>query len=227
MNFSKLFLPVFIFCLGITATPQGLSNAELVNTFGLMACDNFRGQIDVFLSELRDNPSTEGWVINGGRDSDRVWIAIREDMIRNHLVFRGFDLGRVKFARTTSTSVVTQFWRTQFGESPPVPIEVGNEVTLWSIRRPWRIMVDYGVGDLCPPRNYEKLFSLFLTSNPLARGNIVISDLTLRASRKTQLELHNYLIKQQKIDPKRIRFFLARRTKPVGVQPVVEYWYIP
>ena len=154
MNLEKLFMVALILGAGISATGQVPSEAILVNEIALTPCDNFRGEIDIFISDLRENPGFAGWVVNGGDESDKVLISLREDMIRNHLVFRKFDLKRVKFARTPARSIKTQFWRTPLGESPPVAMEVGNEFTLPSTGRPLRIISDYEIDDLCPPTRF-------------------------------------------------------------------------
>lgn len=68
----------------------------LVDEFGKMPNDDIRGRLDLFFSELSNNPNNQGYIINYGTDRE---IAAREKLITNHITFRSFDRGRITLVR--------------------------------------------------------------------------------------------------------------------------------
>ena len=229
MSLPRIYLiAILLLAFGIGASGQEPLVAVLVDEFDRIPCDDFRGRIDTLLSELRENPSSFGLVVNSGRDWKKVEAVMREEMIKSHLLFRRFDGTRLKFIRTSEDGLKTQFWRLPSGNASGIQLEIDNSFALPTLVQPRILFTDYDFDDLCPPIDYKKLFGMFLENNPNARGNIVVRDFTLRESRKRRSEILKYLVKERKIDSKRIRTFFSAPTKPRGqFQPVVEYWYIP
>lgn len=96
---------------------------RLFDSFGRVSNGEFRGQMDLFLSQLSNNPTDQGVVHNygsrtmGGRDA-----LARERLIRNHLRFRSFDASRITFVMAGfREEMQTDFWMVGPGAENPVP----------------------------------------------------------------------------------------------------------
>jgi len=79
-----------------TAPVAAVPDPVLVDEFGKMPNDDIRGRLDLFFSELSNNPNNQGYIINYGTDRE---IAARERLITNHITFRSFDRSRITLVR--------------------------------------------------------------------------------------------------------------------------------
>ena len=73
--------------------------ATLVDDFGATPADDLKARLDPFFSELQNNPSSSGVIINSGTDRE---VAKQLANIRKAAKFRGYDLTRVNFVRGSS-----------------------------------------------------------------------------------------------------------------------------
>ncbi|MEP7212787.1 MAG: hypothetical protein ABI791_06915 [Acidobacteriota bacterium] len=226
MNGSRIvFLVIVLLAFPVAVESQETSKLILIDEFGSYPCDGFRGRIDGFLSELRDNPGSHGLVINRGRGSDEISAVMREEMIRNHIAFRGFDESRISYSRTTDGEFRTQFFRVSSAQSEPT--ERSKNYVATSVVSPV-VVKEYNFDDLCPPLNYLNVFAKLLEQNQNARATIVVRGRTLSDARQKQKDVSTYLIIQRKIDPIRIKFFLTEKPNiDYGLDPIAEYRYVP
>lgn len=74
-------------------------------------------QMDNFYTELNNNPSAQGYIINFGTARE---IAIRERQIRNAILFRKFDSSRITIVNGGFRGIVkTEFWTVPAGAENP------------------------------------------------------------------------------------------------------------
>ena len=92
----------------------------LVDEFGPLSNDEIRSRLDTFFSELSNNPTNQGYIINYGTDRQ---IAARERLITNHIAFRNFDRSRITLVRggDTGDGPRTKLYRIPPGAENPTP----------------------------------------------------------------------------------------------------------
>lgn len=93
----------------------------LVDEFGAMPNDDIRGRLDTFFSELSNNPSNQGYIINYGTPQQ---IAARERLIANHIRFRGQDPSRITIVNGGASPdgvPTTKLYRVPPGADNPTP----------------------------------------------------------------------------------------------------------
>jgi hypothetical protein len=100
---------------GIVAAPARASETD---SFGVLPNDEVRGRLDAFFSQLQNDPTATGYIINYGSDRD---VARRETLIRNHITFRNFDASRITFVRGEGTELRTRLFLVPAGATPPTP----------------------------------------------------------------------------------------------------------
>jgi hypothetical protein len=89
-----------------------------VDDFGKEPNDQIRGRLDSYFSQLQNNPSAQGYIINYGPDRE---VARREKLIRDHIAFRGQDASRFTFIRGEGTDIRTRLVLVPSGATPPTP----------------------------------------------------------------------------------------------------------
>lgn len=102
---------------GVAPRPE----ATLVDEFGAMPNDDIRGRLDTFFSELSNNPSNQGYIINYGTPAQ---IAARERLIANHIRFRGQDASRITIVNGGASPdgvPTTKLYRVPPGADNPTP----------------------------------------------------------------------------------------------------------
>jgi hypothetical protein len=94
--------------------------AVLVDEFGKMPNDDIRGRLDLFFTELSNNPNNQGYIINYGTDRE---IAARERLITNHITFRNVDRSRITLVRggDKGDGGSTKLYRIPPGAANPAP----------------------------------------------------------------------------------------------------------
>jgi hypothetical protein len=110
---------------GIDFHESSSEKPNLLDEFGRLPECDLRGRYDLFLSELSQNPASQGYVmlyqgtdvLPANYDSPAA-----ERMIRNHLMFRGFDHSRVTVINGGFREEgFTQLWMVPPGAVPPSP----------------------------------------------------------------------------------------------------------
>ncbi len=101
---------------GIASIPVATPFTE----FTAATPDEIKANLDPFFSELSNNPSAQGYIINYGTDKE---IAKREKDIRAAIRFRKFDASRVTFLRggDKGTGIRTVLYSVPAGVPPPTP----------------------------------------------------------------------------------------------------------
>ncbi len=96
-----------------------------IDEFDKLENDDVKARIQNFyLTQLNNNPTAQGYIINYGTDKQ---IAAREKQIRNAITFLKLDPSRVTFVRggATGGDVKTQLWIVPAGATPPTPEPMG------------------------------------------------------------------------------------------------------
>ena len=110
---------------GVEVQESSSEKPNLLDEFGRLPECDLRGRYDLFLSELSQNPASQGYVmlyqgtevLPANYDSPAA-----ERMIRNHLMFRGFDASRVTVINGGFREEgFTQLWIVPPGAVPPSP----------------------------------------------------------------------------------------------------------
>lgn len=114
----RVFLLILIMMISVAfaqteETPQAFKVAE----FERATNGYVKMQMDNFYTELNNNPTAQGYIINFGTDRE---ILIRERQIRNAINFRRFDASRITIVRGGFRGIVkTEFWVVPAGADDP------------------------------------------------------------------------------------------------------------
>lgn len=100
---------------GIVAAPATFTETD---SFGVLPNDEVRGRLDAYFSQLQNDPTATGVIINYGSARD---VARRETLIRNHITFRNFDASRITLIRGEGTELRTRLFLVPAGVTPPTP----------------------------------------------------------------------------------------------------------
>ena len=224
MSLPRIFsTAIVLLSLLIGTKGQVPSDAILVDELGPFPCDGFRGWIDILLTDLRDHPESKGIVLNVGRGEREISAVIREEMIRNHILFRGFDASRIRYAREIGGEFKTKLFRIP-GETA---IADSKNYVLTTVDAP-SVLEEYNFDDLCPPYDMKNVVGTLLEHNPRARVTIVVREETVRQAREKEREITAYLANERHISRSRfVTFLTVQREINYGTDPIVEYTYIP
>jgi hypothetical protein len=223
-NVSRLFFVVVAGLLLLSgASPQSTSR-ELIHEFGEFPCDGFRGNIDILIGELQRNPGWGGIVVNSGVEKDAMSALMREEMIRNHIEFRGFDASRIRYERTTAKEFNTQFFHVPLASLTSAP---DRDYALRGVSGPVTFR-DYDFDDLCPPLDSIRFFGSVLERNPTSTATILFRDRTFQLADKRRRKIIKSLVTERKIEKSRIKTFLTEKPDfNYGMDAYVEYRFIP
>ncbi len=86
--------------------------------FGDLKNDEIKNRLDIYFSELQNNPSATGYIINYGTNRD---VTRREKVIRDFIVFRNQDPSRFNFVRGEGTEIRTRLIVSPSGATVPTP----------------------------------------------------------------------------------------------------------
>lgn len=101
-----------------TEMPQAPQAVKVVE-FGKVTNGYIKMQLDYFFTELSNNPSAQGYIINFGTKRE---IARVEKVIRYQVKVRNFDLTRITFVSGgAAENSQTQFWLVPVGAENPAP----------------------------------------------------------------------------------------------------------
>jgi len=220
----KLLLILLVVCGSFVNAISQQSDTVLVDEFGLYPCDGFRGRIDGFFAELTENPGWDGVVVNIGQGRSELSAIVREEMIRSHAAFRGYDLTRIHYSRSTDAEFATRFLRAPSAERSRY--QAAKNYALHSIVEPL-VLEDYDFDALCPPIDYSDLFATILADNPNSRAVVLFRGKTLKQARRKMREVSAFMA-SRKIASNRLKFLLTEKPDfNFGTDPVVEFRYIP
>jgi hypothetical protein len=220
---------ITVMSLVLTIQAQSVSDPILVDEFETLGCCDFRGRLDVFLSELASHPTDVGFIVTAGPHDKQVAKVVREEMIRSHILSRGFDAGKLRYIRTTGAQLQTRLFR--LNSRSVMPSLPGTDNTYrMAVYRPTRLLVGFphGDGGLCPVTDDREIFGLFIAANPTSRVKVVLRGYMSRDAKKLERELFSYFVHDVSVDRHRIQF--DRGTLLPGEDdfgPTIEYWLVP
>lgn len=230
MNLPRIcLLTLLLLTPGLGATSQAVPEAILVDEHGEIPCDDTLSRIDVFFSELRNNPIDSGLVVISGIPENKHRILFRQTIIEHQIKWRQFDAARISFLRSKSEETRVQFWRIPPGANAPAIKDVDISYTIPETVKPFLMGDETKFGDqICPEVDDGKIFAKFLNENRTARGNIVVRDNSARRARHRSSAIVRKFSQKYGIPASRLRTFTAKLQKPSNHdEAVVEYWYLP
>lgn len=99
-----------------TGNVVGLPTPRLFDEFGNVANNVVRGNIDNFITELQNNPGSQGYVLNYGTAAQ---VRRRENLIRNQFELRGYPLSNIVFVNGgVESEIRTRLWIVPQGADP-------------------------------------------------------------------------------------------------------------
>lgn len=230
MNLRRTFLlTVLLLMPGLRATSQPVPITILVDEHGEIPCDDTLGRIDVFFSELRNNPTNSGLVVISGMPENKHRILFRQTIIQHQIQWRQFDASRIRFLRSRSEETKVQFWRIPPGADTPDIKDLDMSYTIPRTVQPFLMGEETKLGDqICPEVDDGEIFAKFLKENPSARGNIVVRDNSPGQARGKASAFVRRFSRKYGISPVRLRSFAAKLMYPPNHdEAVIEYWYLP
>ncbi len=99
-----------------TGIVAGSPRARLFDEFGNITANDVRARIDSLITELQNNPGSQGYILNYGTAAQ---VRTRENLIRNHLELRGYPLSNIVFVNGgVESQVRTRLWIVPQGADP-------------------------------------------------------------------------------------------------------------
>ena len=231
MKFNRIYLPLLLsLTLTIANIGQEPTAAVLVDEHSEVSCDDTLGRLDMFFSELLNDPNSFGLVVISGRAEAKHRVAFRHAVLEEHAKWRSFNLSRIKIVRaTTDKQLKMQFWRIPLGATEPEISGIDMSFKVPATINPFIAGYETKMGmQICPEIDQQKIFASLLTDNPSARGNIVVRSNSSRAASRKGASILRSLRTKYRIPASRIRLFNAKLTRPWNYdEPIVEYWYLP
>jgi hypothetical protein len=124
--FKILFLILIVMCSTAFAQIEEQPKANLFDEFEKATNGNVKMRMDSFFTELSNNPTSQGYIINFGTGRE---IAKREKQIRNAIDFRRYDAARIVIVNGGFRGTVrTEFWIVPAGAETPVIKDVSNKI---------------------------------------------------------------------------------------------------
>jgi len=196
-------------------------------------CEVLWATLDAFAVEIQRNPTSIATVEISGKADDRRGNFYWDSMIRGYFVRRSIPGEKWRVKRTTlGNERRAKFWLTPVGAPPPK-----TEGSEWSFRYPAgtkpfiftngkSYSVEIGV---CLDVDEIALLAKALESNPSARVNVVLIVRSAREYQRRKRNVIKTLKDQYSVAPSRIKTFKKISTKPnpYGIEPNVEYWFVP
>jgi hypothetical protein len=112
-----LFLILIVMSSVAFAQTDENPQAVKIDEFERATNGEVKARMDYFYTELNNNPSAQGYIINYGTAKE---IAIRERQIRNAIMFRKFDSSRITIVNGGFRGIIkTEFWAVPAGADNP------------------------------------------------------------------------------------------------------------
>lgn len=219
---------IFAVSLFATTVGQETPKAVLVDEFGDLPCGDLLARLDHFYVELFNNPGSTGFVTIANSPEGRRDSVFRQRWIELYTRFRRFDSTRLKIVRSSNESEIQiRFWVLPSGAvEPNVDIDRSYEIP-HTIERPFIFGFEELYGQVECSKNSVDVFGNFLAANPISRANLVFRDPLTSAARRRSETVVSELVVNHGIARDRIRIFIVKPTKPVGQEPITEFWYLP
>lgn len=224
---AALFLLISIFCWQhafaqeekkeerAAATPK----ADLKDEFEAISCEDLLNRLDGFFASLQNDPTSQGYAVISGRQSEMRKKLTYELLINGHARSRKFPDQRVMIVRGAEAGdLKVQFWQIPAGAATPNFNEARWDFAFAPSMQPF-IFHSTGSDAICPYAGHEKIYAEYLEANPNARGHLVIYGRSVKDYKKIRAEIVKSL--PESLIP-RLRFYRAKN-RDSGV----EYWIVP
>jgi len=223
---TKILLALFV--LHFNGQAQSTVEARKLDVVPKPNCEMEKMFLAMFHNELEKDPTAVGVILIKGDRSSMRWNAIFESSVKNFLKTIGTDPNRYEVLRSKSDSETTwELWIVPSGALPPK-----IERSAWSYKAqpgslPYLFASENVFGDdICPEVDEVRIFTEFLNANPTAKANIVIRGTASRSINRTKQRVLSTLTRTYKVPKTKLRFFVAKEI-PNGMNPRVEYWFVP
>lgn len=206
-------LAAFQFCFS-----QEKLKAVLFNEDNNLNCEILLASMDVFYSELINEPTAKGFVvIYGKKEAAREKLGY-ELYINGSIKFRNFDGRRITVIRGAETeNLKLQYWKVSVDAEKPAFTEVEWDFVFPLKTKPF-IFHNYNE-NICSSVYFEKAYFEYLNANPDSKGHIAIYAKSLKIYQKEKSEIQNLL---SEIPKNRLRFFYIKSD-----YSNVEFWLVP
>jgi len=205
----------------VAAIGQDKHQAELVDEFGDVQCDEYLARIDSFYIQMANNPTMQGAAVISGANEHLLRKLILELRFRSGTarpgtgqkpipVIRGEEIGPPKMSFLL------------FPPSLKLPESAKWDVTIPVGTKPAAFHIDYD--GICSYRTLHLTVSELLAANPKLRVNIVLQALKPNGHSKLEQEVRLLFTSEER---KRIRFFRQRSDYPCSSGDSAEYWLLP
>ena len=223
MKLTKVFIFFILLYTSFQICPgQEKPEAVLVDQFGKITCEELLARLDLFSTDLGNNPGSLGYiVIYPEKTSVRTGISYI-NWIRGHWTFRKLDDTRYVIIRGEERDAINiEFWRV-----PPGADESFYKGEKWiaaavKVKKAF-VFNSLHIEDVCPTFNLKD-YAEILLSDPSLRGHIVIFNKSRRESQKEAQDWLTVLTKDYKVPRNRLRVFFA--TNGNGAE--AEFWIVP
>lgn len=153
--------------------------ASLSAAFGLVPCGHFLAMSDSLLTDLANNPNSQGYVVFYPQGTSPISVDSRERQLRSQLKMRSFDESRITMVRgSAQVKGLTQFWTAPLGAENPA-VKPADPMALASPTKPDTYLFSTSVteGDNCGLWPLDlKAFAGELIKDAKYGGRIVISE---------------------------------------------------
>lgn len=218
---SSLILP-FLFLFIQICIAQETPKAILVDSFGAITCEDVLARNDNFMTELSNNPNSQGYVVIYPKKGSFKQALSFEKLISGSIYFRRFDRSRVTFVRGSQTDEFkVELWRVPPGAETSSFTEEKWIDLAQSLTKPF-VYASLSSEDICPTFSPETYADL-LKNNPDLRGHIVIFNKSKKEAETEKKEWLKLFTEDQKVPKNRLKFFFAKNDG----YPEVEFWIVP
>lgn len=224
MKLQDIFLFVILLASFQINFAQAKPKAELIGEFPNLACDPLLLNTDSFLSLLQNEPAATGYIIVHGEKDKNLQNFRYEQLLKNAVKIRQFDIDRIVFARGgDEVELRIQLWKIPAGGDKPIYIEGRWSYMLSDIKKPFIFYKTSAEDDICPPNTDLELYSKILLANPDFRGHLVISESSAAKFRAAENKILRELVVDNKVPRNQVKSFYVKNT----FTPDIELWIVP
>lgn len=204
---------------------QEKSEAALLNESPRESCEFVLSSISQFLLGLREEPNSTGFIVIYGEKGKRLSNLRYEQLIRDAIKAEGGVNNRISIIQGENEEALrVQFWKVPLGAAAPNHSVGRLNHELSGIKKPFIYSTKSWDDTICPPLRDLELYSKILLSNPGWRAHLVIYEPSIDRFRRTETELLQKLVKENKVLRTQIRTFYVRGRNEFSD---VEFWLVP
>lgn len=223
----KLFLCAAIALLVTSVSlAQHQPNAEMVDEFGAVSCEDLVSRIHGLADQLRRVPGTRASFYMFRPKVRPRGIELRRKLISSTLQLQGIDRDMYMFHDSSTSAdgeIKTQVWKVPAGALEPGHPSTGWNEPLHDVSRRFLFGQEDDVG-ICPTF-VPKAFAKLLNDNPGSHGRIIVREGRSGSHRFSFAKaVIAELVDNQGLPRKRLRLSFAKSRSSVAK---AEYWFVP